>query len=388
MSEAAVITLSNDASADAISLQIRSRVRNAADAIAPVWPLKTFIACNPLQGFEGLPFEEAVKEGEALFGGRGYRPAHEYRRRYAKGEIAAAAVEAAIQRRIAGTPATFGFGDKTLVADDILFAHIAHGPAPAHSPPANALGEASRAAVAALGHRHGEAEGGDAGDWAQWRPERETLAGWIDRVSGTRLMPEINRQAIKWCAAFLDEGQAAVPMPGREAGFFAAWRRLAAHDASTPGLAAVSTALPSSADACIVQILDAMGIAEAESEACLRAHLAALPGWAGFIKWRADSPNYAWQQKHPADLVEYLAIRLAIEQALIADHAGKHLGCQPTIGPSGLASPALPAAARARPRRQRPRLRRRACTILPGICGSRRRASPRRRPTRCRRSST
>jgi hypothetical protein len=126
MSEAAVITLSNDASADAVNLQIRSRVRNAADAIAPVWPLKTFIACNPLQGFEGLPFEEAVKEGEALFGGRGYRPAHEYRKRYAKGEIAAAAVEAAIQRRLAGTPATFGFADKTLAAEDILFAHIAY----------------------------------------------------------------------------------------------------------------------------------------------------------------------------------------------------------------------------------------------------------------------
>lgn len=336
MSEAAVITLSTDASAAAAALEIRSRVRNAADAIAPVWPLKTFIACNPLQGFEGLPFEEAVKEGEALFGGRGYRPAHEYRKRYAKGEIAAAAVEAAIQRRLDGTPAIFGFGDKTLAADDILFAHIAHGPAPASSPPATALGEASRAAVAALQHRHARANGsGDAQEWRQWRPERETVSGWIDRVSGTRLAAEINRQAIKWCAAFLDEGQAAMPMPGREAGFFAAWRRLAAHDASTPGLAEMIAALPSSADACIVSILDAMGIVEAETEACLRAHLAALPGWAGFIKWRADSPNYAWQKKHPADLVEYLAIRLAIEQALIADYAGKHLGCQPTIGAIG-----------------------------------------------------
>jgi hypothetical protein len=332
MSEAAVITLSNDANAAAASLQIRSRVRNAADAIAPVWPLKTFIACNPLQGFEGLPFEEAVKEGEALFGGRGYRPAEEYRKRYAKGEIAAAALEAAIQRRLAGTPATMSFGGKTLAADDILFAHVAHGPAPVNSPPASALGEAARAAVAALDHRHGEAEGDDARVRWQWRPDRETVAAWIDRVSGTRLMPEINRHAIKWCAAFLDEGQAAMPMPGREAGFFAAWRRLAAHDASTPGLAEMIAALPASADACIVSILDAMGIAEAESEVYLRAHLAALPGWAGFIKWRADSPSYAWQKKYPADLVEYLAIRLSIEQALIAEHAGKHLGCQPTVG--------------------------------------------------------
>lgn len=332
MSNAAVITLSNDASAADASLQVRSRVRNAADAIAPVWPLKTFIACNPLQGFEGLAFEEAVKEGEALFGGRGYRPAGEYRKRYARGEIAAAALEAAIQRRLAGMPATFAFGGTTLAADDILFAHIAHGPAPSGAPaPAGLLAQSVLAATAAVRDRPQQSQSGGGQEQRQWQPERETVAGWIDRVCGTRLQAEINRQAIKWCAAFLDEGQAAIAMPGREAGLFAAWRRLAAHDGSVPCLAEIAAALPEAADACIVAVLEGMGIAEADVEACLRAHLAALPGWAGFIKWRADSPNYAWQKKHPADLVEYLAIRLSIEQVLVSEHAGRRLGCQPTV---------------------------------------------------------
>ena len=43
-------------------------VSNAAKCISPVWPLETFIACNPLQGFEHLPFEEALLEGKRLFG--------------------------------------------------------------------------------------------------------------------------------------------------------------------------------------------------------------------------------------------------------------------------------------------------------------------------------
>ena len=39
------------------SRDIRELVANAADVVAPVWPLKTFIAVNPLQGLEDLPFE-------------------------------------------------------------------------------------------------------------------------------------------------------------------------------------------------------------------------------------------------------------------------------------------------------------------------------------------
>lgn len=37
-------------------------VQNAAKCIAPVWPLETFVACNPLQGFEGQTFEEALAQ--------------------------------------------------------------------------------------------------------------------------------------------------------------------------------------------------------------------------------------------------------------------------------------------------------------------------------------
>ncbi|KTD82201.1 DUF2309 domain-containing protein [Legionella waltersii] len=44
-------------------LEIQALVHNAAKCIAPVWPIETFIACNPLQGFEGQTFEEALARG-------------------------------------------------------------------------------------------------------------------------------------------------------------------------------------------------------------------------------------------------------------------------------------------------------------------------------------
>ncbi|RIV17712.1 DUF2309 domain-containing protein [Fibrisoma montanum] len=47
--------------------EIRTKVANAATLLSPVWPLRTFIACNPLQGLEALPFEEALADGARLF---------------------------------------------------------------------------------------------------------------------------------------------------------------------------------------------------------------------------------------------------------------------------------------------------------------------------------
>ncbi|WP_131794925.1 DUF2309 domain-containing protein [Fluoribacter gormanii] len=53
----------NSVKAQSRKLEVRALVDNAAKRIAPVWPLETFIACNPLQGFEAQTFEEALAMG-------------------------------------------------------------------------------------------------------------------------------------------------------------------------------------------------------------------------------------------------------------------------------------------------------------------------------------
>ncbi|MDZ7712432.1 MAG: putative inorganic carbon transporter subunit DabA [Rhodovibrio sp.] len=52
--------------------KLSALIANASENLAPYWPLRSFIAVNPLQGLESLPFEQAVAEGAARFGGRGY----------------------------------------------------------------------------------------------------------------------------------------------------------------------------------------------------------------------------------------------------------------------------------------------------------------------------
>ena len=41
-------------------IDVQTIVQNCAKLIAPVWPLETFIACNPLHGFESMPFESMI----------------------------------------------------------------------------------------------------------------------------------------------------------------------------------------------------------------------------------------------------------------------------------------------------------------------------------------
>lgn len=53
--------------ANSNSLEIKALVQTAAKFIPPVWPLETFIACNPLQGFENKNFDEAFLVGHQRF---------------------------------------------------------------------------------------------------------------------------------------------------------------------------------------------------------------------------------------------------------------------------------------------------------------------------------
>jgi len=190
---------------------IRELVSSAACILAPVWPLKTFIAVNPLQGLENLPFEQAVREAE----------------RY---------------RKINGNC----------------------------SP-------------------------------------------------GCQL---VNREMIKWCSAFFDDGQSTIPMPNRHWGLYRAFAELARFDRRLTGASAARSllrALPASSAEAICQSLDRLGIPEEKREEFVRQSLAALPGWSGLIKWKENWQNRKEGDKCPATLVDYVAVRLVLTCLLWPD---------------------------------------------------------------------
>ncbi len=151
--------------------RIREAVEQAGESVGPAWPLHSFVTANPLAGFEGEPFHEAVRRGRQLFDGDGYPDPDVFRHAWASGRID----EAVLTERL----------------DE-------HG---YDSDP-----EASLARMGTPG------------------TTRSTVTA-TDRVDAV---------LTKWLAAFLDEGRADWPMPDREAGFYAAFRAVAGYDSEIP----------------------------------------------------------------------------------------------------------------------------------------------------------
>jgi len=194
-----------------VAINIKTIIANAAEIIAPLWPMQTIIARNPLQCMESLPFQDAIGMGETF------------------------------------------------------------------------------------------------------------LAGSSDGTDNAS--SEINREMVKWCQVFLDEGQATITMPEREKGFYVAWSLLAPFDNKLRSYKKNEwlESLPAQAEEAIFFCLKRLCIPDDQIEEYLKYSLAELPGWAGYIKWRAEWQNKEAGLKNPITLTDFLAVRLVITCAIGED---------------------------------------------------------------------
>lgn len=330
---------------DAQRMELRTYVSLAGDVIAKVWPMTSVIARNPLQGLEHLRFEDAVQRGEQLFGGSGTLSVDSYREAFRRGRIHARDLEAVLKPW--ATDQQIVFGGHMVSHLDVLRAVMLAGGHATQSSGGSAMAEASSEEAAGRvanvsewlvrslpweAREHREPLVSCAAE--EW-PAEETMAAWCDRTFGTDITDQINRQMIKWCAAFCDEGDAAWPMPRREETFFRAWKAAARYDLSLRclGITRVSSKIPALADRpedVLLESLEMLQVPHSTWQQYLSLHLAALPGWAGFIKWREEQEAYAWQVAYRIDLVKYLAVRLFYERELVAAACRKSLRCEGT----------------------------------------------------------
>ncbi len=311
-------------------MELKSLVHLAAETVSYYWPMRTFVHHNPLHGLEALPFDAAVRRGERCLGGRGYLDVETFRAYFRAGRIQPRHLDAALRSRARAAHLWLGaraiahldvlrawlLGAVSAPADDVLAAQLAR------HPDRKVIAELA-AVLSNLGDARSAGATGAAAEPAA-RPG--TLAAECDRALGTDSAERIDREMIKWCAAFLDEGHATWAMPGREKGFYAAWKFLAEREWSPCAIERSRekiARLPARAEDAVLETLLALGIDREAWQDYLAGHLAALPGWTGFIKWRADQDEYEWQNAYPIDLVQYLAVRLWYERALVEQTARK-----------------------------------------------------------------
>ena len=319
-------------------MELRGVIRLAGEVIAQYWPMRTFVHHNPLHSLEYLRFEETVRRGKQFLGGNGYLPSHLYREYLRSGRIQLRHLDTALTPLVHDKHVTIG--SRKISHGDVLRACLAEGlctpteePLEAHwdHDPHHQLVEslADRlASVLSFPDLREEIQTVAQGDQAalgRWI----TLSHWCDQTLGTPIVSQINSELIKWCEAFLDEGHANWPMPGREKGLYGAWKALAAHEWSPCGIVDSRkkiSRLPDHPEDALLESLDALAIPTELRQDYLALQLTALPGWAGFIKWRAEEREYVWQRAYPVGLVKYLAIRLWYAQELVQKACRDELG--------------------------------------------------------------
>jgi len=117
------------AAAEGERQRLRSHVAHAARILPPKGPIDAFVAQNPLQGLEDLPFDRAVRDAQRLLRAQGYLSNGAFRRIYASGRITrddlVQALEAQAPHLVSRPPVKLR--GQPVEARDVCLAQLLHG---------------------------------------------------------------------------------------------------------------------------------------------------------------------------------------------------------------------------------------------------------------------
>ncbi|WP_316192214.1 MULTISPECIES: DUF2309 domain-containing protein [unclassified Bradyrhizobium] len=258
-----------DTTADA---GLMARIDSACQRVAPLWPLKHFVAVNPFLGFTSQSFAATAATFERVVRTRMLMPRGYYRQALDDGRID----DEALAQALALHPSTG--------LDVDALKQKARAEAGLSSPPAVVATVAEVLDRLAEGDRY-----------------VSLVAFMIDEISA-------------FCATYFDEGQASWPSPVRKLKPYAAWRTIAAYDRNPEvmgltGFRKAIAELPADPVQAIGLIVDRLGIPARAVEDYLVRALFDLGGWsayARYIGWNAQLDG-----RRDETLLELLAIRLA-----------------------------------------------------------------------------
>jgi uncharacterized protein YbcC (UPF0753/DUF2309 family) len=276
-------------------LKIRTLTHVAGEVIPFFWPMRNFIHHNPLHELESLPFEKAVREGKRIFGGKGFLRRRDYRLIYQRGVIKKEKLMESVRRFIKEggwniPPVDLeAFIYEVLVSPDSPRPYsnlYLHGGS--YDPPRPLVDYFLR-------DPREEVE-----DFIRGVGTLRTFPEAFEVLSGVEVVSEIEERLTRGVFAFLDEGNASLPMPSREKGLYLSWREVFYDRRKAP---------PHPEEA-IETVLRWLRIPEQLWESYLTLELSRCKGIAGFIRWRSSASEYYWQAVYPADIVDLAAVRL------------------------------------------------------------------------------
>jgi len=314
---------------------IRDAIAHAAHFLPAQGPIGVFIHHNTLHAFEDEPFEQAVLHASRLFGTEPFLSEARYRAELKRGRIRLSDIEAVLDADLGERAGDHLAGGRVLLRD-LCLALMEHP-----------LRQEDDSAV-----RWTLTEQGDAADEpAQaelWHACVEAVA--LSRASVVHVVPPVRLRdlivsvepsidtdalvhplLIRVCAAFLDQGVASWPMPGRDRGLLAAVADLYSRPGgpTEPWTARLAAALGEVRGRRAIDVIaaeiDRVGIPPPLQEEFIVHSLLALRGWAGMIRQFEERPDRVPVDAVPARLEDFLALRLLFDR-VAAEFAAPRFG--------------------------------------------------------------
>ena len=363
-------------------------VARATACLPQQGPIGVFVAQNPLQSLESIRFDEAAVLAWRLLEAEPYLSEERYRAELASGRITPADIDAVLDDEHRNVPSQTLCGGRltlrqlhwtlllhsivresdtgarwaltetgaieTLRSDldpqvrwKILTESLGEESVPGREPRlVLAADEQARAAVVAQMSPLGQLDDEREVSSDLWYACLESLS--MTRPAMTPVQPPVRYRdlivaleptldtdslvhplLIRWCGAFLDQGVAAWPMPGRELGLLQAVIGLSAPGAwgaepwAVPLGGALCAARGRAALDVILAELVRLGIPANRWEEYLTRSLLALRGWAGMMRSLEERPDRAPVVEVPARVVDFLALRLICDRVATSWAAGR-----------------------------------------------------------------
>jgi hypothetical protein len=247
--------------------------QDATRKVAPLWPLKHFVAVNPYLGLIDRPFSEAAGIVAETTGARMLMPATFYLSAVEEGRITDADIADALAA--SGRPA-----EEKDVADVKRRAAVEPDPDPTPLP---------------------------------------TFADVVSEVTGRDVSAIVVDRVSAWAAGYFDEGQALWPMLGRDLSPFPAWRLYASKDRTArtlgiSGVRAYAESLSTCAENALTATVDTLDLPAEALPRYFHRLVLSVGGWAAFARYKV----WETELRGGTDdtLFEFLVIRAAWDAAL------------------------------------------------------------------------
>ena len=224
--------------------RLEQALERAAHLLPAQGPIGVFVHHNTLHAFESQPFERAVVEAGALFGAEPFAAEAEYRAAFARGRILERDIDAVLGAEPRGDLDALvfaGLSRRALCKHALL--HVEEESSEAALEWQVEEGQLLSGVGAELAAPHPDLRG--LWDACAGRFQRDAKVAskrrvrprdiWLDRT-GEDADTFVHPTLIRLTAAFLDQGVAYWPMPGRERGLFDAARALLAQPGPPPNV--------------------------------------------------------------------------------------------------------------------------------------------------------